>query len=450
MKKFFSYPVYLIIVLSIICSILFGSLLKYHYAGGKRFQSLQRIGVFFAEIPFVILNLVQSKSFNPNKPSILKKHINKQRFKQFIPNKRSGLLVLTKYDHNLSRSVVDMIDLENFETVHTYKHDIAKMNKQIKNIREYQRINIDQSPIRFRYFHPLILEDGSMISHSGSASIFKVDMCSNLKWFNDKEKFHHSIMLDHEGNLWTGGHLNPYSKYIKKNRIINNRGKFLDDSVIKLNSDGKIIFNKSVVEILIENKILDINVIDISNKFDDPIHLNDIEPAFTNTKYWKKGDVFLSIRNQSSIVHYRPSTNQLINYIKGPFSQQHDVDIISPKEISIFNNNNFLIDNEYSEVIIYNFETNKFKKLFNNQLKKENFKTLTEGVSHILNDGSLLVEESNHGRIILFNKDGQKEWEYVNKDIDGNIGVISWVRIIEDEIFINKFKKLIENKKCIN
>ena len=88
--------------------------------------------------------------------------------------------------------------------------------------------------------------------------------------------------------------------------------------------------------------------------------------------------------------------------------------------------------------------------MFNNQLKKENFKTLTEGVSHILNDGSLLVEESNHGRIILFNKDGQKEWEYVNKDIDGNIGVISWVRIIEDEIFINKFKKLIENKKCIN
>ena len=28
----------------------------------------------------------------------------------------------------------------------------------------------------------------------------------------------------------------------------------------------------------------------------------------------------------------------------------------------------------------------------------------------------MLVEEQNHGRIIFFNKDGKKEWEYINKD----------------------------------
>ena len=103
----------------------------------------------------------------------------------------------------------------------------------------------------------------------------------------------------------------------------------------------------------------------------DPIHLNDVEPAFTTTQYWKQGDVFLSSRHQSAIIHYRPSTNKVINYITGPFSQQHDVDIISDKEISIFNNNNFLINNEHSEVLVYNFETKKFKKLFNDQLQKK-------------------------------------------------------------------------------
>ena len=61
---------------------------------------------------------------------------------------------------------------------------------------------------------------------------------------------------------------------------------------------------------------------------------------------------------------------KLINYIKGPFNQQHDVDIISNKEISIFNNNNFLINNEYSEILIYNFETGLFSKMFNEQLKE--------------------------------------------------------------------------------
>ena len=160
----------------------------------------------------------------------------------------------------------------------------------------------------------------------------------------------------------------------------------------------------------------------------------------------KKGDLFLSIRNLSAIIHYRPKTNKVINYIVGPFIQQHDVDIISDKEISIFNNNNSFINNQYSEVLIYNFETRVFKKIFDNELKKENFKTSTQGLSHILNDGSLMVEEQNHGRIILFNNKGQKEWEFVNKDTNGNIGFISCSRIIEDKLFIEKFKSLVENK----
>ena len=42
--------------------------------------------------------------------------------------------------------------------------------------------------------------------------------------------------------------------------------------------------------------------------------------------------------------------------------------------------------------------------------------------------------------IILFNNKGLKEWEFVNKDANDNIGFVSWSRIIEDEIFIEKFK----------
>ena len=206
--------------------------------------------------------------------------------------------------------------------------------------------------------------------------------------------------------------------------------------------------------ILIENKILPENFalsVKLENKKElDPIHLNDIEPALTDTQYWKKGDMFLSLRDISSIVHYRPSNNKVINYIIGPFARQHDVDIVSDKEISIFNNNNFIKDNKYSEVLIYNFETKEFTKLFNEQLKKENFKTETGGLSQILDDGSLLVDETNHGRIILFNNNGEKEFEFVNKGSDGKIGRIFWSRIIEDELFIEKYKSIIEKKKCTN
>ena len=61
-----------------------------------------------------------------------------------------------------------------------------------------------------------------------------------------------------------------------------------------------------------------------------------------------------------------------------------------------------------------------------------------------------MVEEQYHGRIILFNNQGEKEWEFVNKDKNGDIGNVNWSRIIEDELFIEQFKSLVENKKCTN
>ena len=447
MKNFFTYPVFVVLFLSFIGVILYGSVLRHHHIGGDRFQSLQNTAVIISEIPMHIRNMIKNKTLNLNKVEILTKHKDKKRFEQFKENKRNALLVIPRYEHSLNRSVVDIIDLNNFEVIHTYKHDVEEMNDKVKNFKEFPDLKIDFSQVRFSYFHPLLFEDGSFISKD--AYLFKVDFCSNTLWINDEEGFHHSVMLDHEGNIWVGGFMNPKSKYVEKFGIKN----FEDDSIVKINTEGQILFNKSVIEILIENDIVPTNFAFnwVRNSADiDPIHLNDIEPALSDTKYWQQGDVFMSIRDQSAIIHYRPNINKVINFITGPFAQQHDVDIISDKEISIFNNNNFYINNKHSEVLVYNFETKAFKKIFNDQLQKENFKTPFQGLSHTLNDGSLMVEESEHGRIILFNNKGEKEWEFVNKDKNGDIGFVSWSRIIEDETFIKNFKSLVKNKKCSN
>ncbi len=445
-KKFFTYPVILVLFISIVATMGFSAIVKYHYDGGQKYKFLQKPAMFIASVPINVRMMIKYRTLNLDKLKSLIKHKDKKRFKQFIENKRSALLVLPRYDNSLYRSVVDIIDLSNFEVLHTYKHDITEMNDQVTNTEKFPRLKIDHSPIRFQYFHTLLLNDGSLVSNYGPA--YKIDFCSNLQWINDEETFHHNIMLNHEGNIWVGGRMYPQSKYVQKYLFKD----YKDDAIIKINTDGKILFKKSVTEILVENNIIPINFVfnQYVSKQTDPIHLNDIEPAFSDSQYWQKGDVFLSSRYQSAIIQYRPSTNEVINYITGPFAEQHDVDIISDKEISIFNNNNFLIDNEHSEVLIYNFETKKFRRLFNEQLQKNNFKTITQGLSHIFKDGSLMVEEQNHGRIILFNKEGDKEWEFVNKDKNGNIGYTSWSRIIEDEIFIKQFKLLIENKKCLN
>ena len=447
MKNFFTYRLFLVLLLLFFGTMGFGAIVKYHYDGGKKFQFLQKPVMLITSVPIHIKLMIKYRTFNLNKiinkPPLLTKHKDKKRFEQFIPNKRNALLVLPRYDHSISRSVVDIVDLNNFEVIHTYKHDIAEMNDQVTNTEEFFRINIHNAPIRFEYKHPLLFNDGSLVGNGDWAPLYKIDFCSNLEWVNDEERFHHSQNLDHKGNIWVPGHINPKSQYVKKYSLKNYR----DISIVKINTDGKMLYNKSVLEILIENNIpLQQYTLDQSN----PIHLNDIEPALSDTQYWKKGDVFLSLKNQSLIIHYRPNTNKVINYISGPFARQHDVDVISDKEISIFNNNNFLVNNEYSEVVIYNFETKRFRKLFNDQFKKNNFKTITAGLSHIFKDGSLMVEEQNHGRIILFNNKGEKEWEFVNVDKNGDIGTIRWSRIIEDKLFIKQFKSLVENKKCTN
>ena len=455
LEENFNYPVFVILYLSIIGMMGFGAIIKYHYDGGKKFLLLRKSVILFSEVPMNINNMLKYKTIDLNRLNNKKdllKHIDKKRFEQFLENKRNALLVLPRHDYSMGRAVIDIVDLNNFKIIHTYKHDIKEMRNEAFKTSEFSLSKMNNYSERFRYRHPLLFEDGSIITHSDSSIALKIDFCSNLEWINNNKLFHHSQMLDHEGNIWVGNHMTPKSKYVNKYSIKN----YLDDSIIKMNTKGKVLFNKSVTEILIENNIFPNNFAlaaamnTTPEKEIDPIHLNDIEPAFTDTKYWKKGDVFLSLRHQSAIIHYRPSTNKVINYITGPFANQHDIDIISDKEISIFNNNNFYVNNDYSEVVIYNFETKKFKTLFNDQLQKNNFKTFTEGLSHIFKDGALMVEEQNHGRIILFNNKGEKEWEFINKDKNGDIGDISWSRIIEDELFIKKFKSLVKNKTCLN
>ena len=99
--------------------------------------------------------------------------------------------------------------------------------------------------------------------------------------------------------------------------------------LIKVSKDGKTLFSKSIIEILIENN-LDHLFGDLS---DDPIHLNDVQPTLLNTDYWNKDDLFLSIRDLSLILLYRPSTNKIIWYQQYPWVFQHDVDIINERKL---------------------------------------------------------------------------------------------------------------------
>ncbi|WP_369817405.1 MULTISPECIES: arylsulfotransferase family protein [Actibacterium] len=56
---------------------------------------------------------------------------------------------------------------------------------------------------------------------------------------------------------------------------------------------------------------------------------------------WQQGDLFVSMRHISTVMLYRPSTNRVLWLREGPWSSQHDVDIVDDHTIAAFNNNVF-------------------------------------------------------------------------------------------------------------
>ena len=98
---------------------------------------------------------------------------------------------------------------------------------------------------------------------------------------------------------------------------------------------------------------------------DDPTHLNDIQPVLDDGPYWKKGDLFLSLRNISTVMLYRPSTDEILWIKRGPWIAQHDVDILDDHRISIYDNDvearapgkPYIAGT--SQVMVYDFATRK-------------------------------------------------------------------------------------------
>ncbi len=447
-KKIEIWILYLVIIFFLIIAFLFGSLVRQELVGSKKFGIFSKYALIISEIP-VNLKKIYRLSTDPGDAMRAKdRHKQKDKFRKYNFKERDEILILSRFNGNISKSSVEIIDLSSFEVIHKYDPNLKKIiEKAFENNKDdFFRININANEQRFIFYHPFIDENGSLISHAEEGPMFKVDLCSNISWVNSEERYHHSIELDHEGNYWVPSYLEPYSETMKKYR---NKTGLLDDAITKISTNGEVLYKKSIFDILIEGNVIKYNQLYIDN---DPFHLNDIQPALKDTAHWKKGDLFLSLRNINTIVLYRPSENKVLKVITGPFYMQHDVDIISDDEISIFNNNIFYSKdgpkNRNVEILIYNFSENTFTKTFENSINKEDIITGAGGLSDYLNDGSILIEEQSHGRLLLINENGDLEWEYINKSDDEKVYQLTWSRILRDKKLIKQIREIIKNKNC--
>ncbi len=358
---------------------------------------------------------------------------------------KNKYILLSRYSLEDQQSIIELVDLENFNTFHKWLPDMDKFNALIEKSEKFKNLERDHNRKRFRIFHPIMTQDGGIIYSDNYTQLIKIDHCSNLVWQNTDYLFHHTKEVDLEGNYWIPA--DQFSSNIK-----NFENFRMHNTLVKVNEDGKILFSKSLIELFIENN-LEYHL--HNQRFSSDIfHLNDIEPTKIKSNFWNIGDLFISLRDLSMIVQYRPSTDEIINIIHGPFFNQHDVDVINDEEISIFNNNRKIYGLENAEIIIYNFKTKKFRKHLNSQLKEKNIKTTYEGLHTILPNFQTYVESNEDGIILSFDENKKEKWRFTNDDNQKRkLYAINWSRIMYDDQQLKKISKLKEIKKmqkCAN
>ncbi|MCM4172546.1 hypothetical protein DHD32_13730 [Arenibacter sp. TNZ] len=298
------------------------------------------------------------------------------------------------------------------------------------------------------FMHPFFAQDSSLILNSQLTSLLvKIDKNSNTVWLKNDRNYHHTIEEDHEGYIFTSTQPFLSGKYdILPEDYDTYKTILLDDEITKINpKNGDIIYSKSVIAILLENGFEDL-LLSKGQFISDPIHLNDIQPALTDSDHWKKGDLLISCRNLSTIFIYRPSTSKIIWIKHGPWYNQHDVDFLDNNKIVVYGNDVireestidpkltsqnlfFSAKRKNNEIYIYDFEKDTIFIPYSRLLKNEMVNTITSGRCDVLSNGDLFIEETNDGKIIIGDSI-HKKIEFVKRLDDNHISSLFWSRII--------------------
>ena len=340
------------------------------------------------------------------------------------------------------------VDLYNFKTQKSVKkwHFKKAFYNDSNSLRTYQNSEVA---------NPIITADSCVIAqHIGSYNLLKINAQSELVWRNTQYYFHHAQNPDATGNIWICARDKSAQVYHSATNQFTQ--KYLDDLLVLIDHEtGKTLFEKSIIQLLKENNYdsyaLGMNgaINDKASKF-DPTHLNDIQPVLRSGKYSQKGDVWVSMRNNSTIFLYRPSNNKIIQLITGPFIHQHDIDILNDSTITVFNNNYISYGEPAdknlggridtlgaAQIIQYDFVHKTYINLLENQLETQKINTPTEGLCEQTANGYTYIEAQNNGEIYFY-KNGQLVYRnYFKNDIEGYTEVPHWIRIYNDLKFLN-------------
>ncbi|MEN8204300.1 MAG: arylsulfotransferase family protein [Bacteroidota bacterium] len=426
----------LVIIFTLLC--LFAFSVRHVATGGTRLGFISKPLMAFSEFPATVYDVLTSKEIKGVCPTYVEKD--------------SSFVELNILDYDVyglnsffnaaeNRWDINLFNFRNDSVIYSWQ--LEKESFLRTGERHFQNSRLK---------NPLLLPDRSLIAVSvESNNLYRLDKKSNVLWHNTGKNFHHSLNLSLDGNIWACTSAERRFRLGSKGHL----KAIKDDFISKIDlENGQIIYDKSVSDILMENGYKNF-VYGFSNDGKpnmetDPIHLNDVQPVYKRGPFWEAGDLMLSLRHKSLVIHYRPENNKIIRMINGPFLNQHDVDVISDTEIAIFNNNSTNIgfdplesdlaveteeiadDLLYSDIIIYNYRDSSYRPYLPELFVKEKIYSQTEGSYEFLDSGDLCLESQNDAKIYFMNKDGILLKKQFDTPAENYVHLPNWIRIYEN------------------
>lgn len=352
-----------------------------------------------------------------------------------------GYLLLSRYDGTLRQHVIELTRLRDGSVVHRWTPDADALLDGVSRASSFSDYaNWDRA--HFREIHPWLTPDGGLIVKDHFSPLFRLDACGRREWVIDDRVFHHSTEPDADGNLWIPTLVEPHT-------VAKVRKDFFEDGIAAVSPDGKVLFERSLTAKLLEDGYGP--VLFANGRYHvDPTHLNDVEPVLADGPYWKKGDLFLSLRNLSMILLYRPSTDQILWTKTAPWASQHDVDLLDDHRIAVYDNDvedrgGLPLYDGASEVMVYDFDTGAVTSPWKAPFETNAIRTYAAGLFTALPGGYALVEDVTEARLLVLAPDGSVAARYVNRAEDGRIYHLGWSRYLGKapaEAVLSKLEKV--------
>ena len=133
-KKIEIWVLYLTILISVVFAIGFGVLVRQELVGSIKAGWVSKAALFLAEMPVNIKKVIRS----PSVDLTLEDRFPAIDGFEGTPNSKESFLLLSRYDGDLQEGVVELVDLTNFEVIHTWNPDIDAFNDLVQPIDEFK------------------------------------------------------------------------------------------------------------------------------------------------------------------------------------------------------------------------------------------------------------------------------------------------------------------------